>query len=413
MKILYSAFECNPYRGSEAYCGWSWIINMNKFHEIFVITRNENKADIEKFCKNNILNNVKFFYCDINNSINLYYKFGKFYMQYYVLWQRKAYKLAKKIVKQYDINIIHHITLGDFRVIGSMWKLTDNFFFGPVGGAQYIPKSLLKYAKKHKLKEFYRKAVNNFKTIDFRYKKAIKHTKNVFCANEETLFFLKKIDRGYNPDKFILFTENGINVIYPKKDENEKKKIINIIWIGRIVYRKGLEFLIDCIPMIKTIRKFNIFIYGKDQENEIPNLKKKIKEYNLEGKVFFKGEILHTQIDNIYKDADIFVFPSLRETTGTVIFEAMAHGIPIVSFKQNGVKLIANDKTSILIDVNDSNIKLSYANAIKKLVEDDEYRNTLSKNSLLEVEKYYWSNKAKYMNDIYRNIMIKKEIKYK
>lgn len=406
MNILYSAFECNPNRGSEAYCGWSWIINMRKYHNIFVITRKENRREIEDYCKSNNIDNIKFFYCDINDKFNLYYKYGKFYMQYYVLWQKRAYKLAKKIVNEYPVDIIHHITLGDFRVIGNMWKLNKNFIFGPVGGAQYIPKSLEKYAQKHRYKELYRKTINEFKRIDIRYKIAIKHTQKIFCANEETMFFLKKIIK--NADKYQLLTENGINQVFYKKGKATKEsECVNIIWMGRIVYRKGLEFLVDVIPLINTNRKFKIYIYGNDQGNEVNFLKEKAKKYGIEDKILFKGKIEHSMVGSIYQNADLFVFPSLRETTGTVVFEAMSHGLPVIGFKQNGIKLITSEKSSILIDINDDekNIKINFANAMKKLIENDEIRQTMSDNAIKEIQEYYWKDKAEYMNNIYLNIV--------
>lgn len=405
MKILYSAFECNPYRGSEAFCGWSWIINMRKYNEVFVITRTENKLDIEKYCDENNINDIHFFYCDINEKINLYYKYGKFFMQYYVLWQDKAYKTAKKIVKQYQIDVIHHITLGDFRVIGKMWKLSENFIFGPLGGAQYIPKKLKVYAKKYKGKELYRKAINSFKLIDFRYKKALEKTKKIFCANEETLNFITKMVK--DKSKVELLTENGINQIYiHNRNYSSKNKKIKIIWLGRIVYRKGLELLIDAISYIKGDKEFEVNIYGNDQGNEVEFLKQKCKNLNIEKNVNFKGVITHEEINKVYEEADIFVFPSLRETTGTVIFEAMSHGIPIVGLKQNGLKLIATEKTALLVDIEkSSNIAKDFAKNIQFLIDNDEIRCQMSKNSIEEISKYKWEDKVQEMAKRYEQIV--------
>ncbi|MBR2705299.1 MAG: glycosyltransferase family 4 protein [Clostridia bacterium] len=399
MKILYSAFECNPYRGSEAFCGWSWVINMNKYHEIFVITRNENKKDIEKFCKENDVKNIHFYFCDVSDKINLYYKYNKFFMQYYVLWQNAAYKMAKKICEVNEIDIIHHITLGDFRVIGKMWKLKTNFVFGPLGGAQYIPKSLNKYSKGHKLNEAYRKMINSFKIIDFRYRKAIKKTKKIFCANEETLNFMNRIT---NEEKCELLTENGINDIYVhEKNDCEK---IRIIWLGRIVYRKGIEFLIDSLKYIETSKKFEICLYGNDQGNEVNKLTKKAKELGVADKISFCGKIEHTEINKIYNDADFFVFPSLRETTGTVIFEALSHGLPIVGLNQNGLKLIANEKCAILVDTDCENIQLQFGKAIQRMIDDDKLRKELSKNAYDEIKKYTWENKIKSISRLYEKM---------
>ena len=58
MKILYIAFECNPYRGSECAIGWSWPFFMRKYHEVYVLTRKEHKSDIEKYVNTEQLNEL-------------------------------------------------------------------------------------------------------------------------------------------------------------------------------------------------------------------------------------------------------------------------------------------------------------------------------------------------------------------
>ena len=59
---------------------------------------------------------------------------------------------------------------------------------------------------------------------------------------------------------------------------------------------------------------------------------KLIDEYGLNDYVNMLGEIRHNQMMSYYYNADVFVMPSLRETGGTVLIEAMAYGLPIVAF---------------------------------------------------------------------------------
>ena len=65
MKILYLAFACNPFVGSEAQCGWSWPMAMREYAAVSVLTRKENKKDIEKFLSQKKIKNINVFYCDI------------------------------------------------------------------------------------------------------------------------------------------------------------------------------------------------------------------------------------------------------------------------------------------------------------------------------------------------------------
>ncbi|MBQ2880995.1 MAG: glycosyltransferase, partial [Clostridia bacterium] len=58
------------------------------------------------------------------------------------------------------------------------------------------------------------------------------------------------------------------------------------------------------------------------------------------------------EIQQRYKEADIYVLPSLRETTGTALLEAMANKLPVVSLNQNGAKLVVTEDSGILVNVN-------------------------------------------------------------
>lgn len=50
MRVLLSAFECNPMFGSDPYVGWSWVSNMAKTNEVYVLLRIDHKPYIEKYC---------------------------------------------------------------------------------------------------------------------------------------------------------------------------------------------------------------------------------------------------------------------------------------------------------------------------------------------------------------------------
>ena len=103
-------------------------------------------------------------------------------------------------------------------------------------------------------------------------------------------------------------------------------------------------------------------------------------------------------MQKLYKTSDIFVFPSLRETTGTVLFEAMVNGLPIVTFNQNGAALLVDETCGFRIDVNSDLrvIKSKFASAIQQLIENQSLKEELGLNAYKRViEDYTWENKCK------------------
>lgn len=408
MNILYSAFACNPYKGSEAVCGWSWIDamnNVNKTDNIYVLTRYENKPYIDKYINENGKLNVEFLYCDVPQWMNLYEKFNKFYFVYYLLWQNFAYKYIKK-QKNITFDIIHHITLGDFRVIGKLWKIKNaKFIFGPVGGGQVTPKCFKKYVKKHKYSENIRVLINNIVKFNPFYIRALNHSYKIFCANQETAQFIKPVVK--EKDKINILTENGVLTKFleqTKQNEDKKKKqTIKIMWAGRMIYRKGLKILLETLSQVQTNKDIKLYLFGSGPEEE--ELKIFSNNQGLKKCVVFKGNCEYKKMLEQYKDADLFVFPSIRETTGTVLFEAMANYLPIISFNQNGAKILVKENTGILIELNNlEQVKEDFKNAIETLINNDDLRIKMGKLARKEIEENYtWEKKCINILKEYRN----------
>lgn len=136
MKVLYSAFECNPGIGSDAYVGWSWVKEMQKMAEVHVLTNEGNKTNIEAYVNEHPNIHATFHYVSIPLGLKKMLKGRKGYFASYVIWQRYAYKYAKKLNDMIHFNISHHVTIADFRVIGLLWKLEIPFVLGPLGGVR-------------------------------------------------------------------------------------------------------------------------------------------------------------------------------------------------------------------------------------------------------------------------------------
>lgn len=396
MKILYSAFACNPYEGSESYCGWSWPFTMRNYNEVYVITRIEGKKAIERYFAEHEITNIKIYYCEVKfrKYIDISKGFGQ--MLYYMLWLQEAYQLAKKLQNEIGFDYIHHITFGDFRFIGKIWKLSPKFIFGPVGGAQTTPDIFKIYVKGNQKEEKIREWVNKITVCRPAYRKGLNHAEAVFAANQETKNYLQKYMK--NPEKCMLMTENGVSESLVKEKLSLKKedceKVI-LIWSGRMIYRKGLEFLVEAISEMETDVPYEVWLFGDGPEKG--KLKRLIQEKGLSSHVLLKGRVSYEQMQKVYQQGTIFVFPSLRETTGTVLFEAMLNKLPIISFRQNGIQMLADENSACLIEVNHTTLekaRTDFAQAMKQLIENPDLCRKMGEYAQkLLLENYTWEQK--------------------
>lgn len=414
MKVLLSAFECNPLIGSDPYVGWSWVINMAKINEVWVLLREDHRPYIERYISENKLENVEnihFIYIDclsfFGNVVNKINPYLSVVGAYYV-WHRDAYKVAKKLNKEINFDIVHLVSIADFRFPGYLWKLNIPYIFGPVGGAQETPICLKDYLIGHEKSEKFRTSMNNFFQLLPNYSKALKHANRIYCSNDETQQLIEKKLPKEQIKKVYHLTELGINNKYLLDRYNIEKKqsgVVHIIVSGRMIYRKGLMLLLDSLHQLRTERKYVVDIFGDgEQKNEILN---KIDEYNLNNIVLLHGKVSFEEMQNMYKEADIYCLPSLRETTGTSVFEAMANKLPVVALKQNGVKYIVQDDAGILVNIeNKEQVITEFAKALKCLIEDDEKRVRLGQQAYKKIqEQYTWNERIDFMNKVYKEVI--------
>ncbi|MEO0296761.1 MAG: glycosyltransferase family 4 protein [candidate division WOR-3 bacterium] len=181
----------------------------------------------------------------------------------------------------------------------------------------------------------------------------------------------------------------------PLREEIKKKKgyqAITILYSGRFVWYKGIPYLLEAYNRLqKEIDDIALILLGDGPE------KKKYEDYvknnNLKN-VFFEGFIQQESLPEYYIASDIFVLPSLSETWGLVINEAMAFGLPVISTDAAGASydLVKNGINGFVVKAGDS--KELYT-ALKILCENPDLRIRMGENSLGIIKEYTPENWAK------------------
>ena len=187
-----------------------------------------------------------------------------------------------------------------------------------------------------------------------------------------------------------------------------------IITIGRLVEKKGLNILVDaCNILAKRGVDFHCSIIGKGElESE---LLKQIKEKNLQDKVELTGALPRTQSLQKFYESSIFAAPAIvandgnRDGLPTSILESMALGVPCISTDVTGIpEVLKDNETGIIVPQNNS---VELANAIEKLLNDPELSILLSKNARKLIESNFdiSKNSAK-IREIFAQNVISNEV---
>lgn len=208
--------------------------------------------------------------------------------------------------------------------------------------------------------------------------------------------FTKNEIKKFKIKRDILIAYPGLNISQQKiKSINQRsrnKEGLDLLFVGSVTSRKGVDTLIKSFKVLTKdyeIKNLTLHIVG-DLKKE-PDFSNKIKEYcNRERlNVKFYGRVDESKVNEFYRIADIFVFPSLWEGFGMVLIEAMYNKLPIVATNVGAIPYLVKDGVNgILVPPKDSK---SLANAIKKLIESPKLRKRLGRNGYKFAKKFNWN----------------------
>lgn len=394
MDILLLTYDYSPYKGGESKLGHQWAIELSrKGHNVTVITNENNKKDINEFCEKKEEPDISFIFVK-NPNILFINLFKRIYHPVVVesqLYQIAVKKELEKITKKKRYDIIHQVSPTDIRVLGFGMNFKIPFIIGPLGGGQFVPQGLKYYIRNNKKVELLRKIMTYLITRSPSYRHRINKIGKLLIANPETAEYLTSV---YKDISYSLMADIGTTE-YPVTSTAYKGStdIIKLLWVGRLSYRKGLELLIDTLPYIDNKKKINLTIIGRDVENLRSMYEKKIEKLNLDITVKFLGGIPYSKIQDEYKKNDIFIFTSLRETGGSVLYEAAESGLPIIMPNQNMSYLLKNYAITFDITSRDKAIS-ELSSAINILTRDINLRRSYSKKSLEFAEKNTFTKKV-------------------
>ena len=213
----------------------------------------------------------------------------------------------------------------------------------------------------------YENFINSFKSFD-----------KIFSITE----FLKNYNLKYHNikyDKKILYLGTDIDT-FLNEDKNIKG-IKNIIYIGRILQRKGIY---DLLNISKSFPLLSFHIVGEGGEEE--NMKEFIKINKLKN-IKIHGKLNHNQMSLLLKNIDLHVFPSRSEGFPKVTLEtAAAAGVPSLVYGNYGAsEWITHEKDGFVVDTVDEMKEI-----IQKFVDKPEALQQCSQNAIIMAKKFDW-----------------------
>ena len=308
-----------------------------------------------------------------------------------------AYMTIKKIVNNNNYTIIHcHTPVGGVlgrlcsvkaRKKGSFVIYTAHGFHFYNGSSFF---SWLVYYNIEKRLSQYSDCIVTINEEDYSLAKKRFYTDNI-----------QKIDGvGVNLQRFKPISIEGKALL--RKHYGFKDEEFILVYVGQFTHDKNHIFLINQIPLLLSkMESLKILFVGGGNPSFCEKYKKIIKDKNLDGVVSFMG--YRSDIENLYALSDVTVSVSIREGFGLNLPEGMACGLPVVCSKVRGhIDIVEHSVNGFLFSVDNANEMNQY---IYNLYKDEGLRSSISKQNIIDVEKFSVVNSVNAMSKIYQKYM--------
>lgn len=168
------------------------------------------------------------------------------------------------------------------------------------------------------------------------------------------------------------------------------KRQITFLFVGRLVYYKGVDILVEAFSIAVKTSDVSMYlkIIGSGPLEDF--LKQQAKALEVEEYIEFVGKVDDRQLMKAYRDCDVFILPSVArsEAFGLVQIEAMAYGKPVINtWLDSGVPYVSiNEQTGLTVPPSNY---AALADAIKRMAEDNDFRNKCGINARQRVSTEY------------------------
>ena len=410
LKILIVCEHTSDTFGGEAVLPLHYFKRLNaRGEDAWLITHARTKKNLEKSIPD-LMNRI-YFIPDTWLHVALH-KLGKFLPHRmalvstgaigHIVTQGYQFFLARKAIKEHNINIVHEPAPVSPKQPSMMVGLGVPVIVGPMNGGINFPSSFLfMQGKAEKYLYVVVRAISNLLNLVIPGKF---FAKVLLVANERTRLALPYFFKG----KVIEFVENGVDLSLWNPvaiNEVSVKKQVTFIFLGRLVDWKCVDLLIKAFAHLCEKYDAKLLIVGEGKERY--SLETLSRELGIEKRVDFLGWVPQQECPNLLYKSDVLVLPSVRECGGAVVLEAMAAELPVIAVNWGGPADYITPKTGILIEPEQSHAfvgKLS--EAMELLFEDKEKRLLMGKVGRSRVETDFdWDKKIDNIIKIYRDIL--------
>jgi glycosyltransferase involved in cell wall biosynthesis len=318
--------------------------------EVWVLTRANNQAVIEADPLSRTPG-LHFIYYDLPKWALKLKKQGWFFHIYVLLWQWGAYRKAAKLHAVRPFDVVFHVTFVSIRYGSLMGWLGIPFIIGPIAGGERAPIRLRRGLPfRGKVNELirdlniYAQRYNPFAHLAFAY------AEHIYVTTSESLWLVPRRWQCKVTVHLAVATQSPAATTVMRRSPEHPQ----FVYAGRLYYFKGIHLAIRALAEArKTIPDATLTLIGDGPAKGW--LLAVARRYGVSHAVEYVGNYPRQDLIVAYRSYTALVFPSLHDSGGLVVLEALSEGIPVICLDLGGPGVIVNDSCGLVVPVADAN----------------------------------------------------------
>jgi glycosyltransferase involved in cell wall biosynthesis len=407
LKVLVSAYACEPDKGSEPAVGWNWVKQIARFHDVWVITRANNRTAIARTLATEPIPSAHWIYLDLPRWAGFWKKGQRGLYPYYYLWQIGAFLTGRSLCRKIGFDLTHHLTFGIDWIPSFLAFLPAPFVWGPIIGAQSANAAFRQtFPLRAQAQELIRRWVRQSGRHDPVLQLAARKTVLGVASSPEAAKHLEHLGcKKVTMHPSVGMSSREIEVL-SSVQASRGNTTLRFLSIGRLLAFKGLHLALRAFAEVQ--RRFpqaEWWVIGDGPERN--RLRALAAELRIQGKVNFWGSMARQNVLERLSECDILVYPCLRGAISMACLEAMAAGRPVICLDLGGAALQVTEETGLKVPaISPEQVVNDLAQAMGRLAHDSALRARMGEAARKRaVEHFNWDQQGEWIRMIYQEVL--------
>jgi glycosyltransferase involved in cell wall biosynthesis len=348
LKVLLSAYACEPGKGSEPGVGWNMALHLARHHEVWVLTRANNQPAIEKELEKNPVPNLHFVYHDLPSWARFWKRGQRGVQLYYYLWQLTAIPVVRRLHREVGFDLAHHVTFVKYWAPSALAFLDGiPFIWGPVGGGESAPMAFWPdFGPRGIAYEVARTLARFLGELDPLVRATAWRAWLALATTPETADRLRRLGAR----RVEVMSEAGL----PEEELGRLSLLppppstgpVRFLSLGRLLHWKGFHLGLEAFAH-SGLQEAEYWIVGDGPERR--RLEALAQRLGVADRVRFFGKLPRERALELLGQVHALVHPSLHDSGGWVCLEAMAAGRPVICLDLGGPAMQVTEETGFKI----------------------------------------------------------------